>query len=518
MRRYGSSSSLSAIALSLFFAWWFMLFSSPTFSQESNPSLAQLQQLSTVSETPVTVDPTKPTWVKLWASWCPLCLSELPLTEQWLDDPDFDAINLLTLASPGHLGEKKRADFQQWYQGLEYQKLPVLLDDSGQVVQSLGIRAYPSWVLFSPEGQVQRVLKGAISKSQALLLMADPQADLRRAVPQPTVASQPAVAGQTKSIYLAGGCFWGVEAYFERIPGIVNAVSGYANGTTENPSYQDVIYRNTGHAETVQVDYDPSVISLNEVLLHFFRIIDPTSLNRQGNDRGTQYRSGIYSTDPADFAVAQAALAQLQTQYQRPVVVENEPLVHFYDAEEYHQDYLDKNPNGYCHVDLSLADEPLPVQKQSSPVYDPTLFVKPSVEQLRQQLSPLEYQITQNSGTERAFSHAYDEFYEPGLYVDVVSGEPLFSSTDKYDSGCGWPSFVKPIQSEVITEHEDLSYNMRRVEVRSALADSHLGHVFPDGPRDRGGLRYCINGASLRFVPLDQMVQLGYGPWVHFIQ
>ena len=144
--------------------------------------------------------------------------------------------------------------------------------------------------------------------------------------------------------------------------------------------------------------------------------------------------------------------------------------------------------------------------------------MKPTQEQLRQQLSQLEYQVTQNNGTERAFSHEYDEFYEPGLYVDRISGEPLFTSTDKYDSGCGWPSFVQPIRAEAVTEHEDLSYNMRRIEVRSALADSHLGHVFPDGPRDRGGLRYCINGASLRFVPLNQMAAQGYGPWVDLIQ
>lgn len=260
------------------------------------------------------------------------------------------------------------------------------------------------------------------------------------------------------------------------------------------------------------------MISLNEVLLHFFRIIDPTSLNRQGNDRGTQYRTGIYSTDPADQAIAQAALSQLQQQYKQPIVVENTPLVHFYEAEDYHQDYLTKNPNGYCHVDLRLADKPLEQSTRSTPIYDPSQFVKPSAAQLRQQLSELEFHVTQNNGTERAFTHAYDDFYEPGLYVDIVSGEPLFSSSDKYDSGCGWPSFVKPIAPEAVTEHEDLSYNMRRIEVRSALADSHLGHVFPDGPRDRGGLRYCINGASLRFIPLDQMVQQGYGPWVHLIQ
>lgn len=521
MRRVYSYSFLSAIVFSLFFAWWFMsFFSSSVSAQESNDSLyADIQQLPTVNSAPLALDPNKPTLVKLWASWCPLCLSELQMTENWLTDPDLAGANIITLASPGQLNEKPLAEFQEWYQGLDSKKLPVLLDAEGTVVKTLGIRAYPSWALFSPAGELLRVVPGSISKAQAQLLITHPEAELKSTA-RTVISSAPATlpSDQTKTIYLAGGCFWGVEAYFERIDGIVDAVSGYANGKTDRPSYEDVIYRNTGHAETVKVVYDPAAISLNEVLLHFFRIIDPTSLNRQGNDRGTQYRTGIYSTDPADQAIAQAALAQLQTQYQRPLVVENVPLVHFYDAEDYHQDYLAKNPNGYCHVDLSLADEPLPVQKPSTPVYDPATFVKPTPEQLRQQLSQLEYQVTQNNGTERAFSHEYDAFYEPGLYVDRISGEPLFTSTDKYDSGCGWPSFVKPIRADAVTEHEDLSYNMRRIEVRSALADSHLGHVFPDGPRDRGGLRYCINGASLHFIPVDQMAAQGYGPWVDLIQ
>lgn len=510
---------LRVFLLGFFFVWCFMSLIPSATAQESNDALfTDIQQMATVDTDSFQFDSSKPTLVKLWASWCPLCLSELPLTESWVSDPAFEAVNLVTLASPGQLGEKSQADFIEWYQGLEYKKLPVLLDAEGKVVKSLGVRAYPSWVLFSPEGEVQRVVRGAMSKTQAQLLLANPDADLKAAARPVPVAAAQSTPQQIKTIYLAGGCFWGVEAYFERINGIVDAVSGYANGRTEKPSYEDVIYRNTGHAETVKVDYDPSVISLNDVLLHFFRIIDPTSLNRQGNDRGTQYRTGIYSTDTADQVIVQAALNQLQNQYTQAIVVENTPLVHFYDAEDYHQDYLAKNPNGYCHVDLSLADKPLELASPSTPIYDPSQFVKPSSEQLHQQLSELEYQVTQNNGTERAFTHAYDDFYEVGLYVDIVSGEPLFSSSDKYDSGCGWPSFVKPLAPEVVTEHEDLSYNMRRVEVRSVVADSHLGHVFPDGPRDRGGLRYCINGASLRFIPLEQMVQLGYGPWVDLVQ
>ena len=197
--------------------------------------------------------------------------------------------------------------------------------------------------------------------------------------------------------------------------------------------------------------------------------------------------------------------------------LENVALEHFYEAEQYHQDYLMKNPNGYCHVDLNKADEPMPGKTPAVKAFDAKTFQKPDSKSLQQRLSREQYQVTQNSGTERAFSHRYDELFEPGLYVDIVSGEPLFSSSDKYESGCGWPSFVKPVNASVITEKTDTSYNMRRIEVRSQVADSHLGHVFNDGPRDRGGLRYCINGASLDFIPKAQMQERGYGQWLQHI-
>lgn len=312
----------------------------------------------------------------------------------------------------------------------------------------------------------------------------------------------------SKTIYLAGGCFWGLEAYFQRIPGVIDAQSGYANGTTENPSYEDVVHRNTGHAETVQVIYDADKLSLDDILQYYFRVIDPVSLNQQGNDRGTQYRTGIYYTDAAERAVITAALEREQKKYSQRIVVENMPLKHFYKAEEYHQDYLMKNPNGYCHIDIRKADEPL--EKKVSAVQKKA--------QLRQILTPEQYRVTQENGTERAFSHAYDRLFQPGIYVDVVDGRPLFSSADKFDSGCGWPSFTRPIEAAAVTEHADNSYNMRRVEVRSRQADSHLGHVFTDGPQDKGGLRYCINGASLRFIPLEQMDIQGYGAWKASVQ
>lgn len=505
---------------------WLYAGQSMAVAKPSSLNLAQqVESLPDVqgkqSSTPL--DSSKPTLVKLWASWCPLCLSELGQTQDWVSDSDFAGAHILTVASPGILGEQPLDAFKDWYSGLDYTQLPVRLDSSGELIKRLGVKVYPSWALIDQQGQLARVVKGSLNKSQTLALLDNPEADLNAAEHtfyQPKT-NQESIPVDARTIYLAGGCFWGVEAYFERIDGVLDAVSGYANGRTENPSYEDVVYRNTGHAETVKVVYNPDKLSLDDILQYYFRIIDPTSLNKQGNDRGVQYRTGVYTTDTAEQAVVAAALTQLQERYKRPVVVENTALEHFYEAEQYHQDYLMKNPNGYCHVDLSKADEPLPGKAEQVEKYqqgfDASRFEKPDSKTLQQRLSREQYQVTQNNGTERAFSHRYDELFEPGLYVDIVSGEPLFSSSDKYQSGCGWPSFVKPVNASVITEKTDTSYNMRRIEVRSQVADSHLGHVFNDGPRDRGGLRYCINGASLDFIPKAQMQERGYGQWLQYI-
>ena len=316
-----------------------------------------------------------------------------------------------------------------------------------------------------------------------------------------------------RKIYLAGGCFWGVEAYFERIPGVVDAVSGYANGNTENPSYEDLIYRNSGHAETVEVAYDPAQVSLNELLRHYFRIINPVSLNRQGNDVGSQYRTGIYYTDEADLPTIEARIAAEQENYEKKIAVEVKPLVHFYRAEDYHQDYLTKNPNGYCHIDLGMAEKPLEPETAA-----PLEFVKPDDSALKATLSPEAWNVVRENGTERPYSSPLWDKFEEGIYVDVVTGEPLFSSTDKFDSGCGWPSFSKPISEDLIAEREDTSHGMVRTEVRSVLGDAHLGHVFEDGPADAGGLRYCINGVSLRFVPKEKMEAEGYGEYLKLFE
>ena len=322
-----------------------------------------------------------------------------------------------------------------------------------------------------------------------------------------------------KEIYLAGGCFWGVEEYFSRVPGVVDAVSGYANGAKPNPSYEEVCSHATGHAETVRVTYDPSVISLKTLVEQLFKIIDPLSVNRQGNDRGEQYRTGVYYVDEADRAIVQAVFEEEQRKHDRPLAVELKPLDCFYEAEEYHQDYLRKNPGGYCHISFaSLADVKTEPQRDDIDVIagefeslDPARYRKPSDQELRERLTTQQYAITQHNGTERAFTGEYWNTFEKGVYVDVVTGEPLFASADKFDSGCGWPSFSKPIDPAVVGERVDNSFGMIRTEVHSRVGDSHLGHVFADGPAERGGLRYCIDSAALRFVPYDDMDAAGYG-------
>jgi peptide methionine sulfoxide reductase msrA/msrB len=311
-----------------------------------------------------------------------------------------------------------------------------------------------------------------------------------------------------KEIYLAGGCFWGTEKYLKSIPGVKNTEVGYANGIMQNPSYEDVCHNNTGHAETVRVEYDPKYIGLTYIINLFFKVIDPTSVNRQGNDIGNQYRTGIYYVDPKDEPIILAVIAELQKKYDRRIAVEIKPLLNYYPAEEYHQDYLTKNPNGYCHIGRDAFD----MARQS--IVNPVDYSVPEEAELRKKLTQLQYQVTRENATEGPYQNEYHDQFSPGIYVDIITGEPLFSSVDKFDSSCGWPAFSKPIDPSVINIELDESWGMVRDEVRSRVGDNHLGHVFPDGPKKSGGLRYCINSASLRFIPKENMEAEGYGKYL----
>lgn len=309
----------------------------------------------------------------------------------------------------------------------------------------------------------------------------------------------------TKTIYLAGGCFWGVDAYFSKLPGVIKTEAGFANGKTKNPTYEDVLGGDTDFAETVLVEYNSDEIALEEILAHYFDIVDLTTLNRQAHDKGTQYRSGIYYLNAQDGEIIKNAIKLQQNKNKKPIVTEVKKLENFYPAEEYHQKYLEKNPSGYCHIDLSK------IEKHGK-------FKKPTDEELKKKLTDIQYKVTQKGATEKPFSSEYEKNVGEGIYVDIVTKEPLFSSTNKYDAGCGWPSFTKPINKTFLKEKKDTTLFMQRTEVKSRIGDSHLGHVFDDGPKDKGGNRYCINGAALKFIPKKDMKKEGYGEYLYLFE
>lgn len=316
---------------------------------------------------------------------------------------------------------------------------------------------------------------------------------------------------KTEVATFAGGCFWCMVEPFDERPGIIEVVSGYTGGHVENPTYEEVCRNDTGHVEAVQITFNPDIISYEDLLKTFWQQIDPTDAGGQFNDRGESYQTAIFYHNETQKRQAEQSKASLEAskKFSKPIVTKILPAMSFYKAEEGHQDYYKKQSFHYNLYKKGSGRADF-IEKTWSKKYDK--------EELKEKLTPMQYQVTQEDATEPPFQNVYWDHTEEGVYVDIVSGEVLFSSKDKFDAQCGWPSFTKPVDPYHINEKQDTSHGMFRTEVRSKHGNSHLGHVFPDGPQEHGGLRYCINSAALRFIPREKMEAEGYGNYLYLFE
>jgi peptide methionine sulfoxide reductase msrA/msrB len=323
-------------------------------------------------------------------------------------------------------------------------------------------------------------------------------------------------SSDTQLATFAGGCFWCVEAPFEDLDGVISVVSGYAGGKEKNPTYGDVSSGKTSHRESVQITFDPQVISYSELVDIFWQTYDPTDVGGSFFDRGTQYESAVFYHNPEQKKVAEESKARLDKsgRFSKPVATPVIKYTNFYAAEDYHQDYYKKNPTEYYSYRTGSGRDAF--IKKHWPELSEKKYQALSKAELKKSLTELQYEVTMEDATEFAFQNEYNGNKKSGIYVCIVSGAPLFSSADKYESGSGWPSFTKPIDARVIDKPIDKTLGMERVEVRSKIGKSHLGHVFYDGPTPTG-LRYCMNSASMKFIPKEEMEAKGYGDFIWLV-
>lgn len=392
--------------------------------------------------------------------------------------------------------------------------------------------------------QVVEVDQGeSISEPVAAAVTDDVAVETEMVAVEPSVApEQPAVPEASTpaitTMLVAGGCFWCVEADLEKTPGVLSAVSGYAGGTTKNPTYKN--YGSGGHREVVEVTYDANQVSFEDILIVTLKTTDPTDDDGTFNDRGDKYSSAFYYETDEQLAIITNLIAEVDEfgPYDAPLAIDVEERPTFWEAEANHQDYYKGTltklkyefyRNGSGRTDFikkHWGEDTSPnlpwrtnqtTMNDTNKTYAWSSYVKPDIATLEATMDPLAFKVTQKDGTERAGTSPLDKVWDRGIYVDILSGEPLYSSRDKFDSGTGWPSFVAPITPDALTLHEDRKLFVTRTETRSAIADNHLGHVFNDGPADRGGLRYCMNGAALRFVPEADMEAEGYGDFLSML-